>query len=480
MPLQTMSEICPTKKDPERMDPVLSEKSEVIEGEILQGNTFAHDAVFGNLDKDGPNYRDVGWLGTVVLMVKTQIGLGVLAIPSVFDTVGLIPGVILLCVIGSMTTWSNYMVGVFKLRHREVYGIDDAGELMFGRIGREVLGAASSLYLIFIAGSGMLSISIGLNAISIHAACTAAFVAVAAIAGFIFASIRTLGRISWIAWVGVACILTSILTVTISVGVQVRPSSAPREGDWKSDYKLFNSPSFTAAMAAISSLVFAYGGTPAFFPLVAEMRDPTQYTRALIVCQSVVTVTYVAIGIVVYYYCGSYVASPALGSAGPLLKRVCYGIALPGLVATVVLYLHLPSKYIFIRILRGSKHLASNSVIHWATWLGCTFGVTMVAYVIASGIPIFGSLTSLIGALLGTFVCFQPMACMWLYDNWAKGKDARSLKWILMVCWCAFVIISGSFLMVSGTYSAVVGIIDSYKASRGTSAWSCADNSNSV
>lgn len=84
----------------------------------------------------------VGWLGTIILMMKTQIGLGVLSIPSTFDTLGMIPGIICLCAIAAMTTWSNYIVGTFKLRHPEVYGIDDVGALMFGRIGREIFGMA--------------------------------------------------------------------------------------------------------------------------------------------------------------------------------------------------------------------------------------------------------------------------------------------------------------------------------------------------
>lgn len=62
---------------------------------------------------------------------------------------------------------------------------------------------------IFVAGSGILSLSIGLNAVSTHGACTAVFVAVAAIVGCMLASIQTLGKISWIAWVGLTCILTS-------------------------------------------------------------------------------------------------------------------------------------------------------------------------------------------------------------------------------------------------------------------------------
>lgn len=84
-------------------------------------------------------------LGTVVLMMKTQIGLGVLSIPTVFNTLGLLPGVILLCVIGGITTWSDYMIGSFKLNHRNVYGIDDVGAMLAGRFGREILGTSFCL-----------------------------------------------------------------------------------------------------------------------------------------------------------------------------------------------------------------------------------------------------------------------------------------------------------------------------------------------
>jgi len=75
-------------------------------------------------------------------MMKTQIGLGVLSIPAVFDTLGMIPGIICLIIIAIITTWSDYMVGVFKIKHPEVYGIDDVGRLLFGRVGREFFGVA--------------------------------------------------------------------------------------------------------------------------------------------------------------------------------------------------------------------------------------------------------------------------------------------------------------------------------------------------
>lgn len=193
----------------------------------------------------------------------------------------------------------------------------------------------------------MLGISIALNAVSMHGACTAVFVAVAAIIGFGLASIRTLGRISWLAWVGLVCLLAAIFTVTIAVGVQDRPVDAPKEGSWKSDYLVVNTATpFTEAISAVSSLIFAYAGTPAYFAIAAEMRNPQHYTRSLIVCQAGMTITYIVIGCVVYVYCGSYVATPALGSAGAMIKKVAYGLALPGLIASTTLVIHVSDLFV--------------------------------------------------------------------------------------------------------------------------------------
>lgn len=93
-------------------------------------------------------------------------------------------------------------------------------------------------------------------------------------------------------------------------------------------------------MGAISSIVFAYSGTAAYFPIAAEMKRPNDYYKAMYACQLVVYCVYLIVGTVVYIYCGSYVASPALGSAGPMLEMVCFGIALSGLGVTLMIVLH--------------------------------------------------------------------------------------------------------------------------------------------
>lgn len=99
---------------------------------------------------------------------------------------------------------------------------------------------------------------------------------------------------------------------------------------------------------------------------------------------------------------------------------------------------------------------------------------TAISFIIAEAIPFFDDLVGLIGALLGTFICIQTEAYMWMWDNW---REPRTLQWkLLMAMNIAFFII-GWFLMVAGTYGSVVAINDSFKTGDISSPFSCADNS---
>ena len=77
-----------------------------------------------------------------------------------------------------------------------------------------------------------------------------------------------------------------------------------------------------------------------FFSIVSEMRNPRQYTAAMLTCQAGVTAVYAVLGCVIYYYCGTYVSSPALGSAGGAIKIISYAFALPGLIVSMTIVTH--------------------------------------------------------------------------------------------------------------------------------------------
>jgi hypothetical protein len=78
-----------------------------------------------------------------------------------------------------------------------------------GRIGREIFGGMFFIYCAALAGSGLLSLSISLNAVSLHALCTAGWVAIVTAIGFGLSSIQTLDKVSWLGWVGMVSILSA-------------------------------------------------------------------------------------------------------------------------------------------------------------------------------------------------------------------------------------------------------------------------------
>ncbi|ORY88464.1 putative amino acid transporter [Leucosporidium creatinivorum] len=438
------------------------------------------DAVFGEVEAGGHDYTNLTWWRGAAVLTKIQLGMGVLGIPQVFSTVGMVPGIIMLLVIALMTSWSSYVIGKFKVRHPEVGSIGDAAYILWGPIGREVLGGVYWLYMVCSAGSGMLSAAIAFNAITLHGACTVVFVVVSMIIAAILASIQTLSRVSILGYIGLVSILSAILTVTIAVAVQGRPDGAPPASvPWAPEIKAFGSPTFAEAANCLGTLVFAYGAVPASFQLVAELKRPQDFIKTASVAQSVITSLYLTIGVVLYVYAGDHIASPALGTAGPMMKRICYGLGLPALLVSATLFSHFSAKYLFVRALRGSRHLTANSATHWLVWGSSVLASVVIAFLIAEGVPFFDSLISLVGSLFATVMCLQFMGCMWFYDHWQDRHTDKTLFYRALVFWNAFIIVIGSFITVAGSYGAVESIIESL-ASGDTKSFGCADNSNSV
>jgi hypothetical protein len=62
---------------------------------------------------------------------------------------------------------------------------------------------------------------------------------------------------------------------------------------------------------------------------MAELKDPRDFPKALALLQTIDMTLYIIAGVVIYRYAGADVTSPALGSAGPLISRIAYGVALP-------------------------------------------------------------------------------------------------------------------------------------------------------
>jgi amino acid permease len=94
-----------------------------------------------------------------------------LSLPYSIAAVGLVPGVICIVFLGIVALYTSYLLIEFKLRHPRVHTMGDAGFILFGPIGREVLAAGTLIFVIFATGGQLLAGQIALASLSDQKLC---------------------------------------------------------------------------------------------------------------------------------------------------------------------------------------------------------------------------------------------------------------------------------------------------------------------
>lgn len=463
-------------------------------------------AVFGSGDGD-VDFRTMEWPAAAFLIAKAQFGIGVLSIPSTFHTLGLVPGIISLLILGAITTYGGCLTTELRLRYPHVHSVGDLGYMFFGPIGGFLFGWLYWILLVLTCGAAVLTTTVSLNALSDHAICTMAFAGIVVAVGLAGAFIRQLHKVAFLSYFGFTAVWLSIWILTIAVLVQDRPAAAPLDAPLDKQIKAFGNASFSESLSAVTSQLFALLGNVTFYSMSAEMKKPRDFTKAVLAGQGFVCLNYLLVGCMVYGRLGVYVASPALGSAGPVLKKVCYGFALPGVMVSVIIYGHLASKHLFVNFLRNSRHLDHSTPQHWMAWSGIYIFVVGIGFLAATGIPGFNNLVGLIGALTAGILCISVtgltaillMARHNAHDDensddehhsklrgpkggirsWMRFKTATdgSTKSMIIYIVSLFVIAAGIFLFVAGTYASIDVLVAAYRSGSSGDPFSCADNS---
>ncbi|RDH26969.1 hypothetical protein BDQ94DRAFT_164042 [Aspergillus welwitschiae] len=243
---------------------------------------------------------------------------------------------------------------------------------------------------------------------------TIAFSVVGLLISFFGALPRTMDKVYWIS-------MMSFVSIPVATIVTMLAT------------EIFAHPSFTKAFLGVMNIVFAYIAHVAFFGHISEMKEVRDFPKSLAMLQIVDTCMYVVASIVIYCYAGPDVTSPALGSAGPLMKKVAYGLAIPTVIFPGIIVGHVACKYIHVRIFRGSSHLHNHGVLSVGAWVGVALGTWIVAWIFAESVPVFNELLSLISALFGSWFSYGFPASFWLYLN--KGNWLSSPR---MICTTIF------------------------------------------
>lgn len=141
----------------------------------------------------------------------------------------------------------------------------------------------------------------------------------------------------------------------------------------------------------------------AFFSFQAELEDPRDFKKALFLEQGIAVIFYMTISVVIYFFAGPLVASPALGSASPLVGKVAFGIALPTIVIAGVVNGSVACKYVYLRLWKGTNVVHQKSWKSLGSWWAiCAIG-WLLAWLLAEVIPNFNLFLGLIAALFGSW-----------------------------------------------------------------------------
>lgn len=294
--------------------PSLQEKTAHVgtnDPERLEG--IAEDFEVFKQTEDGVNFRTVGWPMATVIFLKTIFALGVLSIPAAMYTLGAVGGALSVIAWQALNTYTAVLQGDFRNNHPRCHSIADMAGVVGGPIMKELTGALFIVAYVLLTGSGIVGVSIGINALSHHGACSVWWSVVATVFVALAASVRKFHQIGWLTWIGFASIFTAVFILVIAVTTRDRPAAAPQTGDYEFGFYAMAYPGFAAGMVASCTIFVSGAGTSAMLPVISEMKNPRDYRKALFICMGIVTAAYLSFSLVVYRWCGKWVASPSLG-----------------------------------------------------------------------------------------------------------------------------------------------------------------------
>ena len=342
----------------------------------------------------------------------------------------------------------------------------DAGMILFGVPGRELLSFGTIVFAVFATGGQLLAGQIALGALSDNKLCLMLYTGIFTIPTLLCSLPRTFDRLSWLSIPSVISILVAGIVGMIGAGINF--SIAP--------FDVVVTTDFTTAFISVTNPVFAYAGHFMFFILISEMKHPTHAMRAAWVLQTFATTFYVVFALVLYIYIGAEVESPAFSSLPVKWQKAAYGIAIPNFLIAGSLYSHTAAKLLFVRFFRKSRHLHSHTVIGWGVWTFLIVLMNAAAFVLAVGVPIFNYLIGIAASLFASWYTYGIAGAFWLYDSWVyKGKATAWRENWPMTGLNVATLIAGAFICVAGMYVTVKQIVDAYASGEVNSPFSCSD-----
>ncbi|SNX82134.1 related to neutral amino acid permease [Melanopsichium pennsylvanicum] len=418
--------------------------------------------------------KTLGWLGGYFNMVAYAIALGILSIPLVAVSIGVVPFVMLTFLFAFICYYTGDQYWKLKMRFPGVQNLQDAGFLMFGPWGARFLGAAQLIFSIFLQGNHVLLGGQAFHILGWHS-CAIVLAFVFAVISFFFTLPRSYKLFSISAFVSFSSIVTVVIFAMIASGI-TGPQNAPANAPPIKVVAFGPAPgvkvNFLTGFLYVLNLFISFGAIPSYLPIISEMRKPGDFRKSLSVLVAVQLVLYLLVGGVIYHNLGQYTTSPSLSSLSHTTSRIAYGLALPTILIAGCESGQVANKHLYIIVFRSRpQHIHNSTKLGWLVWTLINAVTWVLAFILAQLIPFFSSFLGLEAALFWSLFTGLS-AVMWLYLN--QGRWIESRRKIVGLIIALMIIVISAVICVAGIWASAISIRDSYNAGQVGSPFSCA------
>ena len=279
-------------------------------------------------------------------MFSGTVGMGIWTLPFAMQTFRLREGICIMLITAGLSLWSGFVYGQFKEKYPQTRSLPDAGYIMAGKIGRGVIGWAMLVFYIFVMGGNLLIFTAGLEDVinnmpvehlpkqyshpplceqrawdppggPRYIRCRTIFAAISLVFFLPWGFQRRLGKV--VVW-------ASIGFLAIAGAIAILLVDAYKQSRWEACYTRRNDNGerrFATSLTAFSNIFLSFAGHSAYFPVLAELRDPREYRKALPVMQLAVTTTYIGFAVAFMHLSGPRLREFALVQThNPIRRRI--------------------------------------------------------------------------------------------------------------------------------------------------------------
>ncbi|KAF1932701.1 putative amino acid transporter [Didymella exigua CBS 183.55] len=445
-----------------------------------ESTTYVINALVNEDHEHEIKLRTMTWQRAAWLLAGDQVCLAIMAQSWSLSVLGWVPGIITMVLAGILFYITSLTMHAFIMKNPQIKDICDFGYHAFGqsRVAYEATALMLLLNNVMLIGFHILTGAKILNTLSDHSLCTVVFSVIVTLMGIVMSLPRTLRHVSFMSMVSAACMGVAILLFLVFAGIEAHPGYGyngvyPTAGAVKTLAFPEKSTTWVAAMNAMLNITFLWVPQILFPTFIAEMQRPQDFPKALNVLAVISAVLFIVPPAVGYHYLGGYATAPAFGSLGTVVyKKASFAFVIVPTLVIGVIYANVSAKFVYGRIMGGSRHAHSNTVVGWGVWVVVMTAIWFVGFVFAEVIPSMGDFLSLLGAAFDSFFgfIFFAVAYWQMHRSNLFGGAWRSVKTLTH----GFILLCGLFLLGPGLYAAVQAIIDDYSGAV-KPAFSCAN-----